>query len=96
LKAIAGRCIGVHLKDVSAPDPEAHDVPYGKGIVDVGALLEELRLQKIRGQVGLEYEWTDSPTFSTDIKAMIEFIRQPTPSRSGAPKGSANQSGFIQ
>lgn len=75
LKAIAGRCISVHLKDVSAANLEAHDVPYGHGIVDVPAFLAELRRQEIRGHVGLEYEWSDSPTFATDVKALVDFIR---------------------
>lgn len=79
LKAIQGRCISVHLKDVSAANLDAHDVPYGHGIVDVPAFLAELRRQEIRGHVGLEYEWSDSPTFATDVKTLVEFIRNSPP-----------------
>jgi sugar phosphate isomerase/epimerase len=78
LKAIQGRCISVHLKDVSAAKLKAHDVPYGHGIVDVRAFLAELRRQQIRGHVGLEYEWTDSPTFASDVQKLVEFIRDST------------------
>jgi L-ribulose-5-phosphate 3-epimerase len=78
LRAIEGRCISVHLKDVSAAQLDAHDVPYGHGIVDVRAFLAELRRQELRGHVGLEYEWSDSPTFATDVKALVEFIRSST------------------
>jgi sugar phosphate isomerase/epimerase len=77
LKAIAGRCISVHLKDISAATLDAHDVPYGAGIVDVAGLLAELKRQNIRGHVGLEYEWTESPTFATDVKDFVAFIRNP-------------------
>lgn len=80
LKAVAGRCISTHLKDVSAANLEAHDVPYGHGIVDVPAFLAELRRQEISGHVGLEYEWSDSPTFAADVKALVEFIRKSTAS----------------
>jgi hypothetical protein len=41
----------------------------------VPAFLAELRRQEVRGHVGLEYEWSDSPTFATDVKALVEFIR---------------------
>jgi sugar phosphate isomerase/epimerase len=78
LKAIQGRCISVHLKDVSAAKLEAHDVPYGHGIVDVRAFLAELRRQQIRGHVGLEYEWGDSPSFASDVQKLVEFIRDST------------------
>ena len=79
LKSIAGRCISVHLKDISAPTVDAHDVPYGRGIVDVPALLVELRQQNIASHVGLEYEWGDSPTFKSDVKTMVDFIRNSGP-----------------
>ena len=29
----------------------------------------------MRGHVGLEYEWTESPTFAADVKTLVEFIR---------------------
>jgi sugar phosphate isomerase/epimerase len=93
LKAIAGRCISVHLKDVSAANLEAHDVPYGHGIVDVPAFLAELRRQEIRGHVGLEYEWSDSPTFAADVKTLVEFIRN-TPAAFPPPKTLGDVSGY--
>ena len=76
LKAISGRCISLHLKDISAVSLDAHDVPYGTGVVNVAALLAELNRQNIRGHIGLEYEWSESPTFATDVKGLVKFIRQ--------------------
>ncbi|MEA3209368.1 MAG: hypothetical protein QOE70_2425 [Chthoniobacter sp.] len=76
LKAIAGRCLSVHLKDISEPTADAHDVPYGRGAVNVPALLAELRQQKFSGHLSLEYEWTESPTFATDVKGLVDFIRE--------------------
>jgi len=77
LKAISGHCISMHLKDISAATLDAHDVPYGTGIVNVRALLEELKRQHIRGHIGLEYEWSDSPTFVTDVGNLVRYIRTP-------------------
>ena len=77
LKAIAGRCHSAHLKDIDRA--KQHDVPYGRGMVDVPALLAELKRQNIRGHIALEYEWFESPTFSTDVASLVRFIRQQKP-----------------
>ena len=77
-KACAGRIISAHLKDVARV--KLHDVRYGTGMVDVAAVLAELRRQQIPGHIALEYEQFDSPTFAEDIRSLVDFIRiQPTP-----------------
>jgi L-ribulose-5-phosphate 3-epimerase len=75
LRKIEGRCLSVHLKDVVAADPDGHDCVYGTGIVDVRGVLAELRRQKLRGHIAVEYEWFRSPTFAQDIARCLEFIR---------------------
>ena len=75
LRAIQGRCLSVHLKDVVAADPDGHDCPYGTGIVPVRALLTELRRQEFRGHIAVEYEWFRSPTFAQDVAGCLAFIR---------------------
>ena len=54
-------------------------MPYGTGIVDVADFLTELKRQKVRGHIGLEYEWAESPSFPSDVKGLVEFIRNPPP-----------------
>ena len=72
-RACAGRILSVHLKDVMRV--KLHDVPYGHGMVNIPDTLNELRKQKIRSHIALEYEWFESPTFATDVKTLVEFIR---------------------
>jgi sugar phosphate isomerase/epimerase len=74
LKAIAGRCHSVHLKDVVAVDPDGHDVPFGTGVVNVRGFLEELERQKIRGHVAVEYEWF-TPHLEQDVVKCFAFLR---------------------
>jgi sugar phosphate isomerase/epimerase len=74
LKAIAGRCHTMHLKDVVAADPDGHDVPFGTGVVDVRGMLQELERQKIRGHVAVEYEWF-TPHLEKDVAKCFAFLR---------------------
>ena len=38
--------------------PRAHDVPYGTGVSDIPAILDELKRQGFAGNISIEYEWT--------------------------------------
>jgi sugar phosphate isomerase/epimerase len=65
IKALEGRIISLHLKDLpvfGVAGPEAHDVPWGTGIVDIRGVLIELRRQKFQGVFSVEYEhnWMNS------------------------------------
>lgn len=73
-KACAGRIISAHLKDVARV--KLNDVRYGTGMVDVAAVLAELRRQQIAGHIALEYESFDSPTFAEDVRSLVKFIRE--------------------
>jgi sugar phosphate isomerase/epimerase len=56
LRILRGRIISSHLKDLNEMAPRAHDVPYGFGVSDIPAILEELRRQKFDGNISVEYE----------------------------------------
>jgi sugar phosphate isomerase/epimerase len=73
-RACAGRILSVHLKDVARV--LLHDVRYGEGMVDVQAVLTELRRQNIPGHIALEYEHFESPTFTEDLLFLRDFIRK--------------------
>jgi sugar phosphate isomerase/epimerase len=63
LKKLKGRITLLHFKDLNRRgDPEAHDVVWGTGVANVGALLKELDAQKFRGVFSIEYEhhWENS------------------------------------
>lgn len=63
VKALEGRIISFHLKDLNVfGQRDAHDVPWGTGVVDIRGILIELVRQKFQGVFSIEYEyhWTSS------------------------------------
>ena len=57
LRILKGRIISSHLKDLNEMTPGAHDVPFGTGVSDVPAILEELKKQGFDGNISIEYEY---------------------------------------
>lgn len=74
LRILKGRIMSSHLKDLHAPLPSGHDVPYGQGVSDVKGILDELKAQGFEGPISVEYEynWADNVG---DAKACIDFVR---------------------
>jgi len=75
LKVVEGRVFSVHLKDIKAPAYGSPDVPYGTGIGDIPAVLEELKRQKFTGHVGVEFD-SISENIEVDVKNCIDFIKE--------------------
>ncbi|HPO12798.1 MAG TPA: sugar phosphate isomerase/epimerase [Candidatus Hydrogenedentes bacterium] len=57
IKKLEGRIISLHLKDLNEASPRAHDVPWGTGITNIKAILEELHRQGFKGLFSAEYEY---------------------------------------
>jgi sugar phosphate isomerase/epimerase len=74
LRILKGRIISSHLKDLHEMGPAAHDVPYGAGVSDVPALLNELKAQGFAGNIAIEYEyhWENS---TPEVGQCIGFVR---------------------
>lgn len=74
LRILKGRIVSSHLKDLNEMGPRAHDVPYGAGVADVPAILEELKSQGFEGNISLEYEyhWDNS---TPEVAQCIGFVR---------------------
>jgi sugar phosphate isomerase/epimerase len=74
LRILKGRIISSHLKDLNQMGPGAHDVPYGEGVSDIPAVLEELKHQGFTGNISIEYEyhWENS---SPEVAQCIGFVR---------------------
>lgn len=75
LKELQGRIISLHFKDI-APQGEANtleDVVWGTGILDVKAMLKELKRQNFKGYFTIEYEanWENN---LPEIKESIEYF----------------------
>lgn len=74
LKILEGRVISTHLKDLNEKSPKAHDVPYGTGVSNIPAILDELKRQKFAGNVSIEYEYNWENNLP-EVAQCIEFIR---------------------
>ncbi len=75
LRILKGRIVTSHLKDLNRMGLEgAHDVPYGTGVADMGAILEELKAQGFEGNLSIEYEhhWDNS---LPEVAQCIGFVR---------------------
>lgn len=74
LKILEGRIISSHLKDLNEFSPDAHDVPYGKGVSNIKGILDELRRQHFDGNISMEYEyhWQNS---LPEMEQCVEFVR---------------------
>lgn len=57
LKKLEGRIISIHFKDLNENGRDAHDVPWGTGISNVPAMLQELKKQEFKGVFSIEYEY---------------------------------------
>jgi sugar phosphate isomerase/epimerase len=74
LRILKGRIISSHMKDLNEMNPGAHDVPFGTGVSDIPAVLNELKQQQFAGNISIEYEyhWENS---SPEVAQCIGFVR---------------------
>jgi sugar phosphate isomerase/epimerase len=74
IKILKGRIISLHLKDRAALGEGQHDMIFGTGNSNVGAILDELKAQGFKGHISIEYEynWDNSVP---DIAQCIGFVR---------------------
>lgn len=74
LRILKGRIVSSHLKDLNKMGDGAHDVPYGTGVADIPAVLDELTSQNFQGNISIEYEynWENS---TPEVAQCIGFVR---------------------
>jgi len=74
LRILKGRIISSHLKDLNEAGLSGHDVPYGTGVSDIPAILQELRSQAFTGNISIEYEYhEDNP--APEVGQCIGYVR---------------------
>jgi sugar phosphate isomerase/epimerase len=56
IKKVAPRVVSFHLKDRESIEAWSHDRPYGTGVINIAAILDEVRKQGFKGNVSIEYE----------------------------------------
>jgi sugar phosphate isomerase/epimerase len=74
LRILKGHIISSHLKDLNQFALEAHDLPYGTGVSDVPAILDELHKQKFTGNISVEYEYNWESSVP-EVSQCIGFVR---------------------
>ena len=74
LKVLKGRIMGSHLKDLNVFESGGHDVPYGTGVSDVPAILDELKKQGFNGPISVEYEFKQDNNLP-EVTQSIAFVR---------------------
>jgi sugar phosphate isomerase/epimerase len=74
LRILKGRIISSHLKDLDHMGPGAHDMPYGEGVSDVPAILNELKAQNFTGNISIEYEYNWEHSVP-EVAQCIGFVR---------------------
>lgn len=74
LRILKGRVISSHLKDLNRMGQGAHDVPFGTGVANLPAILDELNKQGFQGNISIEYEhnWDNS---TPEVGQCIGFVR---------------------
>lgn len=74
LKVLKGRIIDSHLKDLNVFDASGHDMPYGQGVSDVAAILDEFKRQGFEGPIAVEYEYKMENNLP-EVTQSIAFVR---------------------
>ena len=74
IKILKGHIVSSHLKDLHAPLPSGHDVPFGTGVSDVTGILDEYKAQGFDGPISVEYEYHEDDNLA-EVKQCIDFVR---------------------
>lgn len=75
LRILKGRIISTHLKDLNEfGKAEAHDVPYGMGVIGIPDILNELKSQGFAGNVSIEYEYNWDASLP-EVAQCVGYIR---------------------
>jgi sugar phosphate isomerase/epimerase len=74
LKILEGRVMSSHLKDLNEFSANGHDVPFGTGVSNIPAVLNELKRQHFAGNISIEYEYNVEHSVP-EIAQCIGFVR---------------------
>lgn len=75
LRKYRGRLVSLHLKDVNKVGADAHDVPYGTGVVDMKAFLSAVKEMGFSGVFAIEYEH-NMENNQADVAKCIEYFNK--------------------
>jgi sugar phosphate isomerase/epimerase len=79
LKKLEGRIINFHFKDVNDNTPESEDVVWGTGVIDIPAVLAELKRQGFKGLFDIEYEanwYNNVPEIKESVENFYNMVAE--------------------
>lgn len=74
VRKIAPRVHSFHLKDRASIAEPSRDQPFGTGIIDIPAILDEVRKHNFAGNVSIEYEY-NWKTNLAEISQCVGYLR---------------------
>ena len=75
MKTVEGRILNFHFKDLNEfGKKEAHDIPWGTGVSDTRAVLEEAKRQNYKGTIMVEYEHGKGPELDANVRKCVEWF----------------------
>ena len=76
LKKLKGHVIEFHMKDLNAKGVrKAHDLPWGTGISNIFAIMQEMKRQNFKGVISIEYEYNWEHNVP-EVKASAEYFNK--------------------
>jgi len=77
VKKFNGRIIAIHLKDIAAfNQPELKDVRAGTGVVNIPAILQELKKQQFKGHIYIERDSVEKPNNLVSVKETLKYYNE--------------------
>lgn len=70
LKQLQGRLMSLHFKDLN---DQKQDVPFGEGVCNAKGMLAELKRQKFKGYLSIEYERGSVEELMTNLANCVAF-----------------------
>ena len=76
LKKLEGHVIEFHMKDLNEKGVRsAHDLPWGIGISNIAAIMQEMKRQNFKGVISIEYEY-DWDNNVPEVKASAAYFNK--------------------
>jgi sugar phosphate isomerase/epimerase len=75
LKKLEGHIICLHFKDNNEMGQKGHNVPWGTGVGNPRAWMEELKRQRFHGVFGIEYEYHENNP-DADMAECVKFFNK--------------------
>jgi sugar phosphate isomerase/epimerase len=77
MKKLDGKIWGMHLKDIRQFDNvNAEDTILGKGVCDIPAVMQELKRQKFKGVISLEYEVNPTHNMQEMQQCVLFYLQE--------------------